>query len=296
MIVDRTTTRTRSAVSERTLGSQAQEFKQTKTAGHSPSTTLGSVSRDPAPTVSAAPVSPGQPRGASLELSNVAYHYSAGRGQRAGLGPLSLNVGAGEFLTVVGPSGSGKSTLLSVLAGFLKPQSGTLTLAGQPLKGPHPALTLVQQEHALFPWLTVAGNIAFGLKSQKLGRDEQRRRTSDALSLVGLSDYGERRIHELSGGQRQRIALARALATRPGLLLLDEPFSALDARTRTEISQQLLGIWQAQRVTVVFVTHNLEEALDLGERVVALRGGEVVLDAPTAEVGLEKLRSVLDEQ
>ncbi|WP_438503490.1 ABC transporter ATP-binding protein [Deinococcus alpinitundrae] len=254
------------------------------------------MSRNPAPTASAAPVVPEQPRGASLELSNVAYHYSARRGQRAGLGPLSLEVGAGEFLTVVGPSGSGKSTLLSVLAGFLKPQSGTLTLAGQPLKGPHPALTLVQQEHALFPWLTVAGNIAFGLKSQKLGREEQVRRTSDTLALVGLGGYGERRIHELSGGQRQRIALARALATRPGLLLLDEPFSALDARTRTEISQELLSIWQAQRVTVVFVTHNLEEALALGERVVALRGGEVVLDAPTREVGLEQLRRVLNER
>ena len=284
-------------VSERTLGSRTQsDFKQTGNAGRGPSIKLGSVSTHPTPPAPAAPIAAGQPRGASLELSDVAYHYSAGRGQRAGLGPLSLKVGAGEFLTVVGPSGSGKSTLLSVLAGFLKPQAGTLTLAGQPLKGPHPALTLVQQEHALFPWLTVAGNIAFGLKSQKLPRQEQVRRTLDALEQVGLEGYGARRIHELSGGQRQRIALARALATRPGLLLLDEPFSALDARTRTEISQELLGIWRAQQVTVVFVTHNLEEALDLGERVVALRGGEVVLDAPTDKVGLEQLRSVLDEQ
>ena len=238
------------------------------------------------------------PRGATLELSGVDYHY-AGRGLRgkkgAGLGPLDLKVKAGEFLTVVGPSGSGKSTLLSVLAGFLKPQSGEVRLAGHVIKGPHPALTLVQQEHALFPWLTVAGNVAFGLRSQKVPRAAQDRRVAEALTQVGLSDYGDRRVHELSGGQRQRISLARALATQPGLLLLDEPFSALDARTRTEISDELLGIWTSQQVTVVFVTHNLGEALSLGQRVVALRGGEIVLDAPTAGLNVEKLRSVLDE-
>jgi NitT/TauT family transport system ATP-binding protein len=237
-------------------------------------------------------------RGATLELSGVDYHY-AGRGlggkKGAGLGPLDLKVKAGEFLTVVGPSGSGKSTLLSVLAGFLRPQAGEVRLAGHVIKGPHPALTLVQQEHALFPWLTVAGNIAFGLKSQRLPRGARDRRVAEALAQVGLSDYGDRRVHELSGGQRQRISLARALATQPGLLLLDEPFSALDARTRTEISDELLGIWKSQKVTVVFVTHNLEEALSLGQRVVALRNGEVVLDAPTQGLKVERLRGVLDD-
>ena len=233
--------------------------------------------------------------GAELELINVAYHYE-GRGDRsAGLGPVNLTVGAGEFLTVVGPSGSGKSTLLSVLAGFLRPQEGEVRLAGNIIRGPVKALTLVQQEHALFPWLTVEGNVAFGLKSQRLNRDIQRRRAQGALRLVGLPDYGKRRIHELSGGQRQRVSLARALATRPGLLLLDEPFSALDARTRSEISGQLLDIWRTQRVTVVFVTHNLDEALELGERVVALRGGAVVLDLPTAGLSIDQLRNVLDD-
>ncbi len=234
-------------------------------------------------------------RGATLELQGVAYHYE-GRNQNesAGLGPLSLMVQAGEFLTVVGPSGSGKSTLLSVLAGFLRPQAGQVRLAGQVISGPAAALTLVQQEHALFPWLTVAGNVAFGLKSQRVPGQEQQRRITDALTQVGLAGYEKRRIHELSGGQRQRVSLARALAIRPGLLLLDEPFSALDARTRTEISEQLLGIWQGQQVTVVFVTHNLEEALDLGERVVALRGGAVVLDSPTEGLDAHRLRAVLD--
>ncbi|WP_404825774.1 ABC transporter ATP-binding protein [Deinococcus detaillensis] len=237
-----------------------------------------------------------QPSGATLELSDVAYHYAGKRGQKsAGLGPINLMVGAGEFLTIVGPSGSGKSTLLSVLAGFLRPQQGEVRLAGQVVSGPSPALTLVQQEHALFPWLTVAGNVAFGLKSQRVPKDEQRRRGAAALAQVGLPEYGERRIHELSGGQRQRVAIARALATRPGLLLLDEPFSALDERTRTDLSEQLRGIWQEQHITVVFVTHNLDEALKLGERVVALRGGQVVLDAPTQELSVEKLREVMEE-
>ena len=274
----------------------SRSFKQRQPQTRPPAATLGLVTSDPVRESSAAasPLLQADLRGATLELSGVTYKYSGKRGEQTGLGPLNLKVGAGEFLTVVGPSGSGKSTLLSVLAGFLKPQSGEVKLAGEKIKGPHPALTLVQQEHALFPWLTVAGNIAFGLKSQKLARQEQVRRTEEVLELVGLKDYGERRIHELSGGQRQRIALARALATRPGLLLLDEPFSALDARTRTEISQELLGIWQAQQVTVVFVTHNLDEALELGERVVALRGGEVVLDAPTSRVDLEQLMGVLD--
>ena len=267
-------------------------YRQSAEPGSSEQARLSGMTRPPAGHTDNAP---GGAYGAALELVNMAYHYE-GRGERpAGLGPLNLTVGAGEFLTVVGPSGSGKSTLLSVLAGFLKPQEGEVRLAGKVVRGPEKALTLVQQEHALFPWLTVAGNIAFGLKSQRLNRDIQRRRVEGALALVGLSGYGKRRIHELSGGQRQRVSLARALATRPGLLLLDEPFSALDARTRTEISEQLLGIWRTQRITVVFVTHNLEEALELGERVVALRGGAVVLDSPTAGVSLEQLRGVLDE-
>ncbi len=229
-----------------------------------------------------------------LQTENLSRTYPSGDGQITALRPFSHTFAAG-MTSVVGPSGSGKSTLLSVLAGFLKPQQGEVRLAGQRVSGPDPALTLVQQEHALFPWLTVAGNVAFGLKSQRVPKDEQRRRVNLALAQVGLPEYGERRIHELSGGQRQRISLARALATRPGLLLLDEPFSALDERTRHDLSEQLRGIWQEQQVTVVFVTHNLEEALKLGERVVALRGGQLALDAPTQGLSAEQLRAGLEE-
>ncbi|MFC6619122.1 ABC transporter ATP-binding protein [Deinococcus radiophilus] len=231
--------------------------------------------------------------GAALELQDVTYRYRTGRGQvtAAGLGPLDLRVAPGEFLCVVGPSGSGKSTLLNLLAGFLRPQTGDIRLDGATVKGPHPRLTLVQQEAALFPWLTVGGNVSFGLRG--LSRAEQARRVADALALVGLPEMAGRRVHELSGGQRQRVSLARALATRPGLLLLDEPFSALDVNTRARLSSELLEIWRAQGITVVFVTHHLEEALELGERVVALRQGEVALDAPTTGVSLTDLQAAL---
>lgn len=231
------------------------------------------------------------PQGISLTLDGVTYRY--GR-SRAGVGPLNLRVQAGEFLCVVGPSGSGKSTLLSLLAGFLRPQAGEIRLGDTPVRGPDPRLTLVQQEPALFPWRTVAGNVAFGLERQRLPRTERNARVEDTLNLVGLGGYGSRRVHELSGGQRQRVSLARALAVQPRLLLLDEPFSALDDRTRTALADELLGIWWARKITVVFVTHNLEEALALGQRVVALRAGEVALDAPARELSVGRLREMLE--
>ncbi|WP_216319526.1 ABC transporter ATP-binding protein [Deinococcus aestuarii] len=230
-------------------------------------------------------------QGVSLTLDGVTYRYGRGR---AGLGPLSLHVQPGEFLCVVGPSGSGKSTLLSLLAGFLRPQAGRILLGDTPVTGPDPRLTLVQQEPALFPWRTVAGNVAFGLERRRFPRAQRDARVQETLRLVGLAGYGPRRVHQLSGGQRQRVSLARALAVQPSLLLLDEPFSALDDRTRTVLADELLSIWWARKVTVVFVTHNLEEALALGQRVVALRGGEVALDAPARELNVGRLREMLE--
>ncbi|MFC3721561.1 ABC transporter ATP-binding protein [Deinococcus metalli] len=225
--------------------------------------------------------------GSSLTLEGVSYHYKG----RAGLGPIDLHVPPGEFLCVVGPSGSGKSTLLSLLAGFLRPQQGVIRLGDETVRGPHHSLTLVQQESALFPWLDVAGNVKFGLKRQK--RAQQDARAAEALRLVGLDGYADRRVHELSGGQRQRVSLARALAVKPGLLLLDEPFSALDVQTRTSLADELLGIWWQQKVTVVFVTHQLEEALHLGQRVVALKDGQVALDARSKGLTLADLQAAV---
>ncbi|MDO4263363.1 MAG: ATP-binding cassette domain-containing protein [Deinococcus sp.] len=247
-----------------------------------------------------APAAPAQPAplqtGAELSVQGVTYRYRAGRSASGGsasggVGPLDFRVAPGEFLCIVGPSGSGKSTLLGLLAGFLSPQRGEIRLGGEVVRGPHSRLTLVQQEPALFPWLTVEGNVRFGLRG--LPRGEQENRVQDSLALVGLHDLGRRRVHELSGGQRQRVSLARALATHPGVLLLDEPFSALDVATRERLSSELLDIWRRRGVTVVFVTHHLEEALTLGERVIALRGGAAALDAPTAGLSLPELEAAL---
>lgn len=226
----------------------------------------------------------------ALTLAGVTYRYQG----RTGIGPLNIQVNSGEFLSIVGPSGSGKSTLLSLLAGFLKPQAGHIMVGDDVIHGPHPRLTLVQQEAALFPWLTVAGNVAFGLS--KLPHSERTRRVEDALKLVNLDGYGRRRVHELSGGQRQRVSLARALAVQPGLLLLDEPFSALDVQTRTQLSHELIDIWRQARVTIVFVTHHLEEAMLLGQRVIALRKGVVALDVLTSQTDVAQLEALMGQE
>ena len=227
--------------------------------------------------------------GAPLALRDVSHRYGVGG---AGVGPLNLTVPSGEFVCVVGPSGSGKSTLLGLLAGFLQPQVGEVQLAGRALRGPDARLTLVQQEHALFPWRTVEGNVAFGLECRRVKAPERRERSRAALALVGLQDYAGRRVHELSGGQRQRVSIARALATRPELLLLDEPFSALDVATRHALGDELLGIWRETGTTVVFVTHNLDEALALGQRVVALQDGLVALDERADRLDRAKLEAL----
>lgn len=264
----------------------------------------GEDRRGPAMTVQAGAATLRSAQGESLTLDGVVYTYSGQRSlsalhpARAGLGPVSLEVQAGEFVCVVGPSGSGKSTLLSLLGGFLLPHQGEIRLGGQPLRGPSTRLTMVQQEHALFPWLTVAANIEFGLRrrprAERLDRAGRQQRVAQMLTLVGLEGYGQRRIHELSGGQRQRVSLARALALRPGLLLLDEPFSALDVTTRHTLGDELVRIWREQGTTLVFVTHNLDEALALGGRVVALQAGQVVLDAPAESLSAESLRAVME--
>ena len=227
--------------------------------------------------------------GSILELRDVSFQYRHGR---AGLGPVNLNVTDGEFLCVVGPSGSGKSTLLGLLSGFLRPQGGQLMLAGRPLSGPDSDLTLVQQEHALFPWRTVLGNVEFGLEVRGLARRSRHERALEALRLVGLESFAQRRVHELSGGQRQRVAIARAFAVNPKLLLMDEPFSALDVTTRNTLGDELRRLWQETGRTVLFVTHNLDEALRLGQRVVALREGRVVLDERADRLTLARLEGV----
>ena len=181
---------------------------------------------------------------------------------------INLDVGDGEFLCLLGPSGCGKSTLLNTMAGFLSPTSGQITVDGEAVRGPDPRRIFVFQERGVFPWLTVEGNIEFGLF--KLSRQERERRIAHYVQLVGLKGFEKSYPPELSGGMKQRLEVARALAVNPDMLLLDEPFGALDSITRLIMRGELLRIWQAERKTIIFVTHDIDEAVQLADRVVVM--------------------------
>jgi NitT/TauT family transport system ATP-binding protein len=181
---------------------------------------------------------------------------------------VSLAVPAGEFLCLVGPSGSGKSTLLRVIAGLQRQTSGTVHIEAS--RPGAPLTAMVFQEHALLPWRTVLANVAFGLENRGVPRARREARAREMLALVGLSRFARHFPHQLSGGMKQRVGIARALAHDPEVLLMDEPFAALDAQTRTLMQEELLRIWASLGTTVVYVTHSLEEALLLGDRVVLL--------------------------
>ncbi len=181
---------------------------------------------------------------------------------------IDLDVAEGEFVCFLGPSGCGKSTLLNILAGFLKPTSGEVAIDGQPVTGPDPRRIFVFQERGVFPWLTVEGNIGFGLF--RLSDEERRKRIAHYVQLVGLSGFERAFPRELSGGMKQRVEVARALAVNPDVLYLDEPFGALDSITRLQMRAELLRIWEAERKTILFVTHDIEESVQLADRVVVL--------------------------
>ena len=181
---------------------------------------------------------------------------------------IDLDVGEGEFLCLLGPSGCGKSTLLNIVAGFLEPASGKVTINGESVKGPDPRRIFVFQERGVFPWLTVEGNIGFGLF--KLSRSERGKRIAYYVKLVGLQGFEKAYPQELSGGMKQRLEVARALAVNPDMLFLDEPFGALDSITRLIMRKELLRIWEAERKTIIFVTHDIDEAVQLADRVVVM--------------------------
>jgi sulfonate transport system ATP-binding protein len=201
-----------------------------------------------------------------LEIQSVSKTYANGT---HALERVTLTVNAGEILAVVGGSGCGKSTLLRIVSGLDTPTAGHVEVDGARITAPHPAVGLIFQEPRLLPWLTVAQNVAFGIEA--LPRGEKEVRVAGALAKVGLSDYGGRWPRELSGGQGQRVAIARALVARPSVLLLDEPFSALDAFTRLDLQDHLLDLWAETRPTLVLVTHDIEEALLLADRIVVMR-------------------------
>jgi NitT/TauT family transport system ATP-binding protein len=183
---------------------------------------------------------------------------------------VSFAVRHGEFLVIIGPSGCGKSTLLMLLAGLEMPTSGSITCEGQPITGPDAERSLIFQQPSLFPWLSAMDNVAFGLRLKGIGRKERRQRAEQFLRQVGLREFAAKHPHELSGGMQQRAAIARALCLGADVLLMDEPFAALDVQTRFQMQSFLLDIWQGSGKTVVFVTHHIDEAVYLADRVLIL--------------------------
>lgn len=213
---------------------------------------------------------------AKIQLEHVHKEFvvraeDGGPAQRfVALDGVSLEVQAGEFLVLVGPSGCGKSTLLDVLAGLTLPSSGRVLIDGKPITGPARDRGVVFQQYALFPWLTALDNVAFGLDIAGLGRQQRRAKAAAYLELVGLSAFANHYPHELSGGMKQRVAIARSLAYEPEVLLMDEPFAALDAQTRETLQEELVDIWRRTGKTIVFITHGIDEAVVLGQRVAVM--------------------------
>lgn len=206
---------------------------------------------------------------AKLVVDHVTKSFHSQRGWLKALDDVSLTVDEGEFVCLVGPSGCGKSTLLNLVAGLDTPESGTLSSDGNPIIGTGRERGVMFQEHALFPWLDVLGNVLFGLQLKpNLNKAERIEIAKYYLQLVGLGRFIHANIHELSGGMKQRVALARALAPNPKILCMDEPFAALDAMTREQLYADLQDIWTKRKKTIIFVTHNVREAVCLGDRVV----------------------------
>ncbi|MGK6317484.1 ABC transporter ATP-binding protein [Neorhizobium sp. DT-125] len=206
-----------------------------------------------------------------ISFQNVTKIFNiAGQTSFSALQGLNLDIEDGEFITVVGPSGCGKSTAMNIAAGLTDPSSGQVLVDNVPVKGPGPERGVIFQQYALFPWLTVRENVEFGLQIAGHPKAERRRIADHFIGLVGLSDFADSLPKTLSGGMKQRCAIARAYAVNPKILLMDEPFGALDALTRVQLQDQLLATWEAERRTVMFITHDVDEAVYLASRVVVM--------------------------
>jgi NitT/TauT family transport system ATP-binding protein len=229
------------------------------------------------------PIRGGSSNPPKVGLNDICLSYRTQSGERLlALDHINLQVKAGEFLCIVGPSGCGKSTLLHLIAGLHQQTSGQILVDGKQIRGPGTDRILIFQELGLFPWLTVGQNIEFGMKMKGISKAEREKKTRYYLRLVHLSQFKDSYTHQLSGGMRQRVALARALATEPDVLLMDEPFAALDAQTRDLLHDELERIWAETGSTIIFVTHNVREAIRLGDRVALLtfRPGRVKREFP----------------
>jgi NitT/TauT family transport system ATP-binding protein len=243
-----------------------------------------------------APSAPPPRAGTSAKLRDVSYAYpGVGRGEHPALVGASLAIDRGEFVCLVGPSGSGKSTILNLVAGLLLPTEGAVLAGDREVTGPGPERAVVFQDAALFPWLSLRQNIEFPLRVQGIGAREREERSERLLRLVHLWRFRESFPHELSGGMRQRGAIARALATDPAILLMDEPFAALDAQTREILHAELERIWHLSGKTILFVTHNVREAVRLGDRVVLMgtRPGRILTEIA---VNLPRPRGLNDDR
>jgi NitT/TauT family transport system ATP-binding protein len=202
-----------------------------------------------------------------VEVDDFELRYATHDGDVEAVSDVSIHVDPGEFVSIIGPSGCGKSTLLNAVAGFLKPSSGTVRVDGEAVKGPGADRGMVFQQYSLFPWKTVRGNVEFGLKMRGMDQHTRANAARTLLGLAGLSPFENQYPDSLSGGMKQRVGIVRALATGPKVLLLDEPFGALDAQTRVIMQQILTNMWQRLKISVLFVTHDIDEAIFLSDRV-----------------------------
>jgi NitT/TauT family transport system ATP-binding protein len=227
-----------------------------------------------------------------VDVRGVTVAYDGARsGHHLALAKTDLVIEAGSFVSLIGPSGCGKSSLLNAVGGFVRPSEGSITVDGRPVTGPNPEVGVIFQQYALFPWFTALANIEFALKRFGLPRGELRERAREALREVGLEAHAAKFPGQLSGGMKQRVAVARTLAARPKVLLMDEPFGALDAQTRISMHEILMRVWERHKTTVIFVTHDVDEALLLSDRVhvMSTAPGRIVR---TLEVRAPRPRSV----
>ena len=217
-----------------------------------------------------------------IEARDIGIRFASKGGHTQAVQSVSLHVAPGEFVSLIGPSGCGKSTLLNAVAGFITPSSGTLTVDGQGVSGPGPERGVVFQQYSLFPWMTVRRNVEFGLKMHGVPRMERERQARTLLGLAGLLSFENHYPDQLSGGMKQRVGIVRALATSPQVLLMDEPFGALDAQTRVVMQEILTNMWQRLRISVLFITHDIDEAIFLSDRlyVMTARPGRIKAEIP----------------
>lgn len=205
-----------------------------------------------------------------LDITGVSKSFGKGANSKLIFSHITLTVASGEFVCLLGPSGCGKSTLLNSIAGFVQPDIGTISISDKIVRGPGPERGFVFQKNSLLPWMTLEQNVSYGLRLQGMGETQRSARVQEYLEMVGLSRYRQAYPHQLSGGMQQRGSIIRALITNPSVLLMDEPFAALDAQTRSILQEILLEIWKTLSTTVVFVTHDIDEAILLADRIVLM--------------------------